>query len=176
MNQLCAQDSIVVFPRYQAGSYADSFAGSVEPFRRGLQAAFARLRGLHVPVVAAGYSFGATLVFYYAANATDWRLPVPVAVYSIFPTGPIPEVPLRRLPHSLRYVVLAGEDDTVVGTAGPKALWGRLNAVPPQHKEYRLVRSTPSFRAHHEAPKEMTSTATRIFWAPLDELVARSRR
>src|SRR5439155_15732850 len=92
MNQLCAQDSIVVFPRYQAGSYADSFAGSVEPFRRGLQAAFARLRGLHVPVVAAGYSFGATLVFYYAAKATDWRLPVPVAVYSIFPTGPIPEV------------------------------------------------------------------------------------
>jgi acetyl esterase/lipase len=176
MNQLCAKGSIVVFPRYQTGSYADTFGASVGPFRRGLQAAFARLHGSRLPVVAAGYSFGATLVFYYAANATDWHLPVPVAVYSIFPTGPIPEVSLRPLPQSLSYVVLAGADDTVVGTAGPKALWRRLTAVPPERKEYRLVRSTADFRAQHEAPKEMTLTATRIFWAPLDALVVRSRR
>jgi acetyl esterase/lipase len=176
MDHLCAEGSIVIFPQYQAGSFSDTFEKSVEPFRQGLQAAFARLGRSRLPVVAVGYSFGGTLVFYYAATAHAWGLPVPYAVYSIFPTGPTPGVPLGTLPRSPRYVVLASEDDTVVGTRGPRALWRRLAGQSSSRKQYRLIRSTPGFLAYHEAPKDMTAVATRIFWAPIDALVADARR
>jgi alpha-beta hydrolase superfamily lysophospholipase len=176
MDHLCARGSAVVFPRYQRGGYDDTFPGSVAPFRAGLAAAFARLDRPRLPVVASGFSFGATLVFYYAANAGRWGLPVPGGVYSIFPTGPIPGVRLGPLPRTARYVVLAGDRDEVVGRAGADAFWQRLARHPAARKQYRLVRSGAGLLASHEAPKETSSLALRTFWAPLDALVGRVRR
>jgi dienelactone hydrolase len=176
MDHLCARGSAVVFPRYQRGDYRDTFQTSVAPFRAGLAAAFARLRPTRVPVVAAGFSFGATLVFYYAANARRWALPVPDGVYSIFPTGPIPGVALGPLPKASRYVVVAGDRDEVVGRAGADALWRRLARHAPARKQFRLVSSRAGLLAFHEAPKETSPLALRTFWAPLDALVAQVRR
>jgi acetyl esterase/lipase len=175
MDHLCARGSAVVFPRYQRGDYRDTFPGSVAPFRDGLAAAFARLGPARVPVVAAGFSFGATLVFYYAANAKRWGLPVPDGVYSIFPTGPIPGALLGPLPNATQYVVLAGDRDEVVGRAGADALWRRLARHAAARKQFRLVRSRPGLPAFHEAPKETSPIALRTFWAPLDALVAQVR-
>jgi hypothetical protein len=176
MEHLCAAGSAVLFPRYQYGDYRDTFTGSVEPFRAGLIAGFARLRRPGLPVVAAGYSFGATLAFYYAANALRWRLPVPAAVYGIFPTPPITEVALGPLPRSARYLVLAGDRDEVVGTAGARVLWRRLARHPAARREYRLVRSRAGLLAFHKAPMETTPLALRTFWQPLDALVEQARR
>jgi len=64
----------------------------------------------------------------------------------------------------------------VVGTPDPRALWRRLAGQSSSRKQYQLIRSTPGFLAYHEAPKDMTAVATRIFWAPIDALVADARR
>jgi dienelactone hydrolase len=172
LDHLCSRGSVVVFPRYQRDAL-DTFESTVEPFRQGLQAAFRRLGPARVPVVAAGYSFGGALVFYYAANARAWKLPVPAAVYSIFPVEPLALRKLPPFPRSTRVLVLAGDQDEVVGTAGAQGFLRYLRAHG--RKEYRRIRSTPGLRAHHEAPKETTPLALRTFWAPLDGLVAGAR-
>jgi dienelactone hydrolase len=177
MAHLCERGSAVVFPRYQRGDYTDSFQGSVAPFRRGLRAAFERLgpSARSLPVVAAGFSFGATLAFYYAAEAERWQLRPPAAVYSVFPAEPIPGAPLPPLPRSTRYVLLAGSDDEVVGRRGADAFWRLLRAHPSSRKQYRLIRTRPGLVASHGAPALSTPAAVQVFWDPLDALVAGAR-
>ena len=82
---LCRQGSTVLFPGYQVDEY-DTFEQGLDGFRRGVQVGFRQLQPVHVPVVAAGYSFGGALVNYLAGNARAWGVPVPRAVVSIFPT------------------------------------------------------------------------------------------
>jgi acetyl esterase/lipase len=175
LRRLCTSGSVVVFPRYQAGSSGDTFEGSVASYRQGLQTAFSRLGRPRLPIVAAGFSFGGTLAYYLGTQARAWKLPVPRAVYSIFPTGPIAGVPPGRMPSTTDVTILAGADDEVVGTLGAEQLFSRLSGHPPGAKHYRLVRSTSSFRASHEAPKDTSSHAFRVFWAPLDILAARAQ-
>jgi acetyl esterase/lipase len=177
MAHLCERGSAVVFPRYQRGDYTDSFEGSVAPFRRGLEAAFQRLgpSARRLPVVAAGFSFGATLALYYAAEARRWHLPPPAAVYSIFPAEPIPGVSLPPFPRSTRYVLLAGSDDEVVGRRGADAFWRLLRGHPTSRKQYRLIRTRAGLVASHLAPVLPTPAAVRVFWEPLDALVAVAR-
>jgi acetyl esterase/lipase len=175
LRRLCTRGSIVVFPRYQLGSPSDTFEGSVAPYRQGLQAAFSRLGRPRLPVVAAGFSFGGTLAYYLGTQARAWKLPVPRAVYSIFPTGPIAGVPPGRMPSTTDVTILAGDDDEVVGTLGAEQLFSRLSGHPTGAKHYRLVRSTSSFTASHESPKDTSSHAFRVFWAPLDTLATRAQ-
>ena len=66
---------------------------------------------LHHPgllIVVAGYSYGASLAFYYAADARRWRLPVPRAVDGIFPAGLIPGAPLKARDRALETRLLRG--------------------------------------------------------------------
>jgi dienelactone hydrolase len=175
LRRLCEGGSAVVFPRYQLGNAADTFRSSVAPYRQGLQRAFARIGRPKLPVVAAGFSFGGTLAYYLGTHARAWRLPVPTAVYSIFPTGPIEGVPPGRMPRTTSVTILAGDRDEVVGTGGPDQLFARLAAHPAAAKRYRLVRSTSGFVASHESPKDTSTHAFRVFWAPLDRLAARAQ-
>jgi predicted esterase len=175
LRRLCADGSAVVFPRYQLGSTADTFQGSVAPYRQGLQRAFARIGRPRLPVVAAGFSFGATLAYYLGTHARAWHLPEPAAVYSIFPTGPIDGVAPGRMPPGTDVTILAGDQDEVVGTGGADQLFARLAPHPAAAKRYRLVRSTSGFVASHESPKDTSSHAFRVFWAPLDRLAARAQ-
>ena len=167
--------SAVVFPRYQQGFVGDDPFKTVDAMRVGLEAGFAHLGEPSLPVVVAGYSHGGSLAFHYATNGLDWAIPVPDAVYSIFPREPIREQPLGDLPDSVNVLVLVGEEDSVVGTEGADAFWEWLATHPEQAKEYRLIHSTPELRAHHEAVKEPVPEARETFWAPLDSLVAKSR-
>jgi hypothetical protein len=97
-------------------------------------------------------------------------------VYSIFPTGPIPGTPLGPVARNVRVVVLAGDRDEVVGTAGAQELYRHVRNRPARLRQYRLVRSSAALVAHHEAPKDGTAAAFRTFWAPLDRLVSAARR
>ena len=173
-DHLCAQGNIVLFPRYQRDEY-ESWQDSVDGFRRGVQLGFRRLGTTHLPVVAVGYSFGGALVNYYAGNARRWKVPVPRSVLSIFPTTRIPGRPAGTPPASVRFVILAGDRDEVVGTGGAKDFIKWLARHPASRKTYRLIRSSGGLVAFHEAPKEMTAAATRAFWRPIDVLVAAAR-
>jgi dienelactone hydrolase len=172
LDHLCAEGSVVVFPRYQVDA-ADTFESGVDGFREGVRRAFAELPR-DLPVVAVGYSFGGTLVSYYAGHAADWSVPVPTSVLAVFPTARVPGEPAGSPPASVRFVLLAGDQDELVGTAGADDLraWLEENG---RTAEYRLVRSTADLTASHEALKEMTEASRDTFWAPIDELVADAR-
>jgi acetyl esterase/lipase len=174
-DHLCAQGDIVLFPRYQRDEN-ESWQDSVDGFRRGVQLGFRRLGVTHLPVVAAGYSFGGALVNYYAGNARRWKVPVPRSVLSIFPTTRVPGRSAGTPPASVRFVILAGDQDVVVGTEGAKDFMAWLRKHPSARKTYRLIRSNGDFVAYHEAPKEMTAASTRAFWRPIDVLVAGVRK
>ncbi len=171
LEHLARRGDAVVFPRYQLGGDATG-APRAADFEAGLRAAFERLPS-GVPVVAVGYSYGASLAVTYAANAGAWRLPRPRAVDAIFPALPIPGVPLPALPPGPRVLVQVGDADVVAGRAGADAFWRRLGGRSSLRR-YELVRSHPGFVANHVAPKGSTSAARAAFWTPLDALVDES--
>jgi Mg2+/Co2+ transporter CorC len=76
----------------------------------------------------------------------------------------------------VRFVILAGDRDEVVGTRGAKDFLAWLKRHPAARKTYRLIRSTAAMTATHEAPKQLTEASTRAFWRPIDVLVAEARR
>jgi hypothetical protein len=174
LDHLLARGSAVIFPRYQLGGDEPGPARA-SSFRRGLVDGFARLGLPGLPVVATGYSYGGSLGFYYAANARRWGLPVPRAVFSVFPAGLIPGVPLPALPGSVRVLIQVGDRDVIAGRAGAQPFWAWLASHPVARKRLEIVRSGPSFTATHAAPKLTTPGARRAFWEPLDLLVAQSR-
>jgi pimeloyl-ACP methyl ester carboxylesterase len=175
-DHLLARGSAVIFPQYQPGSYDDPQAVTPFDLRLGLRTGFARLGKIDVPVVVAGFSFGACLAFYYAANAASWAVPAPAAVYSVFPTDPRVVDPTLGLPplHRTRVIVLVGEDDSVVGRVGADTFWTWLEPLPRRLRTYRVVRSS-DFLADHEAPTFISEQAVRrAFWTPLDGLITAS--
>lgn len=173
-DHLCARGSLVVFPRYQVDA-SDTWQQSVDGFRRGVQTGFGRLSGVQVPVVAAGFSFGGALVNYYAGHARRWGVPVPKSVLSIFPTTRVAGRPAGTPPASVRFILLAGDRDEVVGTAGAEDFLDWLKNHSAARKTYRLIRSSAALTASHEALKETTPASARAFWAPIDGLVTAAR-
>ena len=147
---------LVVFSRYQIAKL-DPWQQTVDGFRRGVQTGFERAGRRRLPVVAAGFSFGGTLVNYYAGHARGWAVPVPHGVLSVFPTTRVPGRPAGTPPKSFRFVLLAGARDDVVGTEGAaQDFLAWLEGHPLARKTYRLIRSGAALTASHEAPKEAT--------------------
>jgi acetyl esterase/lipase len=174
---LLARGSAVLFPEYQDG-VDDAFVVAPYDLRAGLRLGFRALRGRDVPVVAAGFSVGASLAFVYAKRAELWSIPPPRAVYSVFPVDPVlidPNLDVSGL-HDTRIVLLVGDRDDVVGRSGGDAFWSMLSSVPPGEKEYRMIRTTDDLLADHEAPTYVDDPVVRrTFWDPLDRLVASAR-
>jgi dienelactone hydrolase len=182
LDHLLKEGSAVIFPVYQPGSTDDPQVVTIFDLRTGLRRGFAALGKRELPVVAAGFSFGATLAFYYAANARYWGLPPARAVYSIFPVDPIAFDPglmrLHRLPaqQATRVELLVGDRDAVVGDAGARAFWEWLSPSTHRLSKYRVVRTTARLLADHEAPTYVQSAEVRrVFWRPLDALISRCR-
>jgi hypothetical protein len=186
MDHLLTRGSAVIFPRYQEGSSDDPMISTPWNLEAALKTGFSALDRPELPVVAAGYSVGGALAFYYAANARAWHVPAPRAVFSIFPIDPQAIDPLRSsgaplhpLPppgKTLRALILVGDRDDVVGRTGADAFWRWLRPVPSPRKEYRVVRTTKHLLANHEAPTDtFNPEVRRVFWRPLDDFVTWSR-
>ena len=174
LDHLVAGGSAVLFPAYQTGGDLQGPA-RVTPLRRGLEEGFRRLARGGLPVVTAGYSYGASLAFYYAANARRWGLPALAAVDAVFPAGLIPGAELPGLPAPVRVLIEVGDRDTVAGRGGADAFWSWLAGRHGAGQRLVVVRSTRGFAAVHAAPKLSTQPARRAFWRPLDALIARAR-
>jgi hypothetical protein len=175
LDHLASRGNAIIFPRYQFGANDSLGTPRVLAYRRGLVRAFVRLGRPHVPVVAAGYSYGASLAFYYAANAHRWRLPVPAAVDGVFPAGLIPGTPLPLLAPTVRVLIQVGDQDTEAGAAGASSFWAWLRRHPAARKQYEVVASVAGLVATHKAPKETGPAARQAFWQPLDTLIAAAR-
>jgi predicted esterase len=176
---LLVRGSAVVFPAYQDGT-DDSFVVAPYDLHDGLVLGFRALGRPDVPVVAAGFSVGATLALIYAAHAVEWGVPPPRAVESIFPVDPYAIEPVLDLSslQSIPIVLRAGDHDDVVGRDGADALAGMLNRKEKALLDYRIVRSKGSVWADHELlPTSVLNPDVRkLFWAPLDAMVADARR
>ena len=176
LDHLATGGSAVIFPNYQLGPGDAGDATRVQDFEAAIRTAYLRLGRPAVPFAAVGYSFGASLAFYYAANARSWRLPVPRAVDAIFPAGMIAGAPLQPLDRSVRVLIQVGDADTEAGRGGADAFWRWLSSHPAPLKSYEVIRSSPQLVATHAAPKATSPAAQRAFWAPFDRLVALARR
>lgn len=182
LDQLAAEDSAVVFPRYESAATRTP-RQMLRALRVAVTAAERHLGELPVtgfgggpikgvPVVVVGYGYGATLAFYVAANSARWGLPVPKAVVSIFPRhGPFAGVELAPLPHSTRVMLQVGDADTASAKSAANALWRAIERHPATRKRFATVRSGGGFRADHGAPLRITSAAVDAFWAPLDQII-----
>jgi pimeloyl-ACP methyl ester carboxylesterase len=175
LDHLAAGGSAVIFPRYQLGIGDTQDATRVRDFAHGVRIGYAVLGRPKVPVVAVGYSFGASLAFYYGADATAWQLPLPSAVQAVFPAGILSGAPLPPLARTIRVLIQVGDADTEAGSAGANAFWSWLATHPSSRKRYQVVRSSPGLTATHAAPKSVTEAAQRTFWAPLDRLITQAR-
>jgi dienelactone hydrolase len=175
LEHLLRSGSAVIFPRYQLGLGDPQDPERVRAFMVGTRTGFERLGRPPVPVVAVGYSFGASLALAYAATYRAWSLPAPRAVMAIFPAGLVAGFPLPPLDRSIRVLIQVGDADAVAGRGGADAYWSWLAGHPAARKRYEIVRSVPGFAATHAAPKLATPAARRAFWAPLDRLLAEAR-
>jgi acetyl esterase/lipase len=177
LEHLLQRGSAVLFPEFQDGD-DDAFVAAPYDLRDGLRLGYRALGDRHVPVVAAGFSVGASLAFVYAARAGDWSVPAPRAVYSIFPVDPLqidPGLDVSGV-HDTRVLILVGDRDDVVGRTGGDAFWSMLRSVPAGEKEYRVIRTTDDLFADHEAPTVVDDPVVRrAFWEPLDRLVSEVR-
>ena len=171
LDHLVREDAAVVFPRYQLGAGDSVDDARFGAYVAGVRTGLARLGRPHVPLVAAGYSFGASLALSLAANAPRLHLPVPSAVDAIFPAGPIPGTPLPPLRPSVRVLIQVGDDDTEAGPAG--AAFFRRRLAGHARTRYQVVRSTRRLHADHAAPKRTDAAARAAFWTPLDRLLPR---
>lgn len=175
LGHLVARGNAVIFPAYQLTATDPADVARVHAFRTAITTGYLRLGRPNVPFVAFGYSFGATLAFYYAANARTWGVPVPRAVQATFPAGTIAGAPLPPLDRSIRVLIQVGDADTQAGTGGANEFWQWLASHPPALKRFEVIRSTPQLRADHAAPHTHSPAAQRAFWLPLDRLIALAR-
>ena len=177
MDHLLENGSVVIFPRYQPG-LDDPFILTPFDLAKGLKTGFDAIGYDGEPVVAAGFSLGATLAVIYAARAEEWDVPAPRSVYSIFPVDPLLVdigLDLSTIKET-NVLLLVGDHDEVVGQDGARELAKGLVALPPSRKQLRVVHTTDELFADHEAPTTIDNPAVReTFWTPLDRLVEASR-
>jgi dienelactone hydrolase len=121
------------------------------------------------PVIAAGYSYGAGLAVVAAAEAERWGIPVPAAVYGVFPYFVRGNGPLL-VPPTTTVTMLVGDRDQVVGTRGATSI---EHGIAPHPAAVRLLESSDAFTYGHLSVLQSTPAAREAFWAPLDRIVDR---
>ena len=169
---LVRRGSTVIYPRYQ-NSVATPPATVLGNTVAALRTAFAVAPPADGHLVVAGHSAGGALGADYAALARARRLPVPAAVFSVYPGrslrgGPtaIPPIDQSGIPEAVRILALGSEADQTVGTTTARQI-GRAG---------RYVRVKDPRVDDHLAPLRTDRVAQATFWAPLDRLVERARR
>ena len=177
IDHLARGGNVVIVPRYQKRTNQDpaELLGNVVA---GLRTALRRVPSPYGPVVAAGHSAGGALAADYAAIAQEARLPVPDAVFAVFPgrairaDASVPVFDPASIDPSTRVVALAGSRDEVVGIVPAQTLIDSLGAVPTERR--RLVTVTEPAAADHFAPVFDRPAVRRQFWARLDRLIRSS--
>lgn len=171
IEHLVARGATVVFPNYQASilsSPADMLKGSERGIREGLEEAGA---DDDLPVIAAGFSLGGALAVDYAANAGEWGVRAPDAVYAVFPAPPLGGAErLAGVPTATEVVLVVGDRDAVVGDGGAAAL---AESIAPHPTETIRLRSSGDAAWDHLAPLRDDAAVQERIWAPLDALADR---
>jgi hypothetical protein len=172
IKHLVKRGSIVVYPRYEMAYEADPMPFIVN----GVRAATKRVDVDKLPVLAIGYSRGGAIAVEYGAVAGGKGLPVPDWIMSVFPAPYGNQkhiVDLSALRHFTELLILVGDQDQVVGTAGAAYLGQRLQAggFPGENIQVNEVQSHGKFMADHFAPMATSAAAKNAFWRPADDVL-----
>jgi acetyl esterase/lipase len=172
IGHLVQRGTTVIYPAYQTKPAYDTITPLAD-LLAGVRLALARVRLAPGRLVVAGHSAGAALAADYAAVAASEGLPVPAAVFSIYPgrklrhlAVPIPTANLAEIARGTRLLVFAGERDTAVGTGTAR----RIAALATQADTTLRIIDDDEVD-EHSAPRRFNGAAQRTFWAPLDALV-----
>lgn len=177
---LAKRGNTVILPQYQEGSVTAP-SDVLEAVVGGLRAALTRVEVAPGTLVAAGHSAGGELAADLTAVAEEEGLPVPLAIFAVYPgralrgyPNGIPAADPTRIPAGTRLVVLASAADTVVGEGPAKELAAAPTQVPASLRDVRSVLIPGA--GDHYAPIRADAAARRAFWQPLDRLIAEVRR
>ena len=129
-----------------------------------------------LPVLAIGYSRGGAIAVEYGAVASERKLPVPDWIMSVFPAPYGNQkhlIDLAGVPHFTEMLILVGDQDQVVGTAGAALLGQRLQrgGFPGENIQIDEVQSKGAFTADHFAPMSTSPAAKNAFWRPADDVL-----
>jgi hypothetical protein len=171
---LVRRGNLVVYPVSQDSrtTAATVLANTLSDVRR----AFAALPTVPRPVIVAGITTGGALAADYAASSRAAHLPVPAAIFAVYPgrnpgVGVINAVDPARIAPATRLVVVGGSFNPVVnGAAEAKEMLRGASNVPRQRRSY-VSAADPD----PGGPEEAGAAARRSFWAPLDRLIAEVR-
>jgi hypothetical protein len=177
LNDQCA----IVFPRYGVGPRA-SAAAKVRGLRAGvstgmayvLKTSFAGDRAAFraSPAIVAGFGSGAGLAVTYATRASAWGFATPKALDLVFPVfSAASPLPAARLAPAMRVLVQLGDRDTVAGHASSLIMRRYLRSRSPARTQIRVIHSTPSLSAVHNAPLQVNTASETAFWGALDVLI-----
>jgi predicted esterase len=172
IKHLVSRGSVVVYPRYEMAYEADPMPFIVN----GVRAATKRVDVGGLPVLAIGYSRGGAIAVEYGAVSGDKDMPVPDWIMSVFPAPYGNQkhiIDLSALRHFTELLILVGDQDQVVGTAGAAYLGQRLQrgGFPGENIEIEQVQSHGNFTADHFAPMSTSPGAKNAFWRPADDVL-----
>lgn len=163
----------VIYPAYQTKPAHDTIM-PLSNVLAGVRSALGHVQIAPGRLVIAGHSAGGALSADYAAVAAQNGLPVPAAVFSVYPgrklrhlSVPIPAVDLSTIGPGTRVLVYAGERDTAVGSATAERI-----VVGAAHTGATLRIIRDDAVDDHSAARRYDGAAQRTFWEPLDALVA----
>ncbi|NOY82572.1 MAG: alpha/beta hydrolase [Kiritimatiellaeota bacterium] len=177
IHHLVRRGAVVVFPRYQA-TFRTSPAGMTDHAAAAVRGALQKLDRMGPPrldlqrTAFVGHSLGAVIACNLANGARQKQLPVPRCLLVVQPGDSRPEHPLvprlaERIPSIVEkdysgiapdtlVLLLAGEDDRIVGADTARRLFRAMTSVPLADRNLLLVRSDrhgdPPLTADHLAP------------------------
>jgi acetyl esterase/lipase len=139
----------VIFPRYQADRLtppADFLANALAAVRDALdvlETSPVHVRPDRRRFALIGHSAGGNLSAQMAAVAGENGLPPPRAVVAAMPGEVVPsrEPSLARIPAETLLLVVAAEDDRIVGDLRAREIFAHATAIPPARKKFVLYRT-----------------------------------
>ncbi|MEM9019313.1 MAG: alpha/beta hydrolase fold domain-containing protein [Planctomycetota bacterium] len=200
INHLVRRGAIVIYPAYQTVGLVDPRTFTDKAAQAAVEA-IARLngtdhaRGDTQRFALAGHSLGGTISANLAAAHAAYKLPKPKALMSIEPGDTRADQGLgallpslaedhTTLPRGLLMLVIAGEEDGIVGIGMAKRIFNAATQIPDEDKDFLVIRSDrhgrPALVADHFIPASRIIPGGRVdadaldyygLWKPFDALM-----
>ena len=163
VEHLVKHGNIVVYPRYQFGPIIGTRHATANAIYAVKRALMILQDGTHVQpeldkFAIVGHSLGGGVTAEMAALAAEEGLPVPLAVMPVQPFIRMDTMiqDFHAIPATTLLVVIAGENDTVVGNDSAKVIFTTSTQIPLERKDFVIQRTDrygePPLVADHLAP------------------------
>ena len=161
---LTRRGNVVVFPRYQEdwttrpAYFLPNALDAIQSALVVMDGGDDRVRPDRDRFALIGHSAGGNLATQLAALAPEVGLPTPRALVAVLPGEVLPASgpDLSRIPSETALVVVASQEDMVVGDVRARQIFRETSAIPPEGKQYIFLRSDrsadPPLIADHAAP------------------------